>query len=304
VLDQLARPTTDSARYGALLACVRKSRQRHFLPAQNRRLAALLAELLADPGQAASIRPLAADILSHLPGSLPRPVQRRLAEAATVPAVGHVLDGGRLVPAEAAEVAAGRLAHQAMSLLPGDPGPAVTAPLPGLVEDLLFSPSPDTRLFTAMLLGSTPYRAALGTALGARLRAPDVLADPDQSHAVFGALRVLGGRTERRLVERMVTEPGLPAHVPAQAVHALGHIGGQSPDGFWLRAITRHGDAWRRRLPGAEQALDGLVYALGMARHDRMLQVLRTDPGTPVPVRSAAAWWLNIPQQVAASARS
>jgi hypothetical protein len=303
VLEQLANPTTGSAGYGALLACVRKTRQRHFPPAQNRRLASLLADLLGDPEQAPSVRPLAADILRQLPDRLPMPVQRRLSAATALPSVGHVLDGGLLVPLDSAGTASGRLTHQVLSLVPGDPGPAVTAPLRGMVEELLFSPSPDTRLFVAMLLGSTPYRSALGSALGQRLGNPDVLADPDQSHALFAALRILGGRRERRLVERLALDHGPAVHVPQQAVHALGHIGGESPVGFWLRAIARHGDAWRRRLPGATQTLESLVYALGMARQDRMLAMMRADPTAPDPVRAAAAWWLNIPRQVASSAR-
>lgn len=306
ILDQLAHPTTAAAGYGALLACLRKTRQRHFLPAQNRRLAGLLADLLADPEQAPAVRPLAADILRLLPDQgpdrLPAAVRRRLA-AAAAPSVGHVLESGWLVPADAARTAAGRLTHQALSRMPGDPGPAVTAPLRGMVEELLFSPSPDTRLFVAMLLGSSPYRDALGAALGQRLGNPDVLADPDQSHATLAALRILGGPAERRLVERLALEPGLPAHVPGQAVHALGHVGGESGTAFWLSAIARHGQAWRRRLPGAEQALGGLVYAIGMSRREGLLATVRADRANPEPVRAAAAWWLNIPRQVMASAR-
>lgn len=193
---------------------------------------------------------------------------------------------------------------------PSSPDPPVPPPTAGghgaaagLIEELLFSPQPDTRLFTSMLLGSTPYRSALGTVVAGQLRAPDVLADPDQSHAVFSALRVLGGPVERRLVEQLVTEPRLPSHVPVQAVYALGHIGGQSTDEFWRRAISRHGAAWQRRGTVAAQVLEGLVYALGMARRDGLLSRVREDWHAPAPARAAAAWWLNIPRQIAASAR-
>ena len=304
VLRQLAHPTSEAAGYGALLACVRKTRQRHLSPAHTRQLATLLAGLLADPDQAASVRPVAADILRNLPDGVPRAVRQRLAAAAAaVPTLGHVLDGGRLISAGVAEATSLRLAHLTMSALPRDPGQAVTAPLPVLIDELLFSPQPDTRLFTSMLLASTPYRSALATVVAGQLRAPDVLADPDQSHAVFSALRVLGGPVERRLVERLVTEPRLPSHVPVQAVYALGHIGGQSADEFWGRAISRHGAAWQQRGTVAAQVLEGLVYALGMARHDGLLSQVRQDEQAPAPARAAAAWWLNIPRQIAASAR-
>jgi hypothetical protein len=303
VLRQLAHPTSPAAGYGALLACVRKTRQRHLSPAQTRRLALLLADLLGDPEQLASVRPLAADILRQLPDQLPRSVSRRLAGAAAVPVLGHVLDAGRLVATDSAQGVSRRLANLTMAAMPVDRGRAVTGPLPLLIEEVLFSPVPDTRLFTTMLLGSTPYRAPLAAALAARLRSPGVLADADLSHAVFGALRVLGGRQERRTVERMVTDPGLPPHVPVQAAHALGHIGGSSSDGFWVQAIGRHGDAWERHGPVSTQVLDGLVYALGMARHDRLLTRVRRDPAAPAPARAAAAWWLNIPRQITVSAQ-
>ena len=304
VLAQLVSPTSERARYGALLASVRKIRHRHFTLEQCAGLGSLLADLAGDPSQRASIRPLAADLLRRLPAGLPRPIARRLQAAALASdTVDNVLDTGRLIPRPVATLVTSRLAAAALAGLPREAPPEVHAPMVALLDELLFSPQPDVRLFTTMLLASTPYRYPVATALAEYVRGPDVLADPDRSHAVMSALRVLGGPRERALVERLATNPQLPEHAAVHAVYALGHIGGASPDEFWSGAIAQHGQAWRReRRESSALVLEGLVYGIGIARNERLLAGVRMDDRAPTPARAAAAWWLNIPRQVARSA--
>ena len=95
-----------------------------------------------------------------------------------------------------------------------------------------------------------------------------------------------------------------PDNVSMAAVASIGHVGGVSSDQFWAGAIALHGRAWRRyRARTSASALNGLVYALGMARNLRLLARIRSDEEAPTPVRASARWWLNRPARVYASVR-
>ena len=83
----------------------------------------------------------------------------------------------------------------------------------------------------------------------------------------------------------------------------LGHILGQSDQRFWHAAIGVHRDRWQRTRSGASSsALRGLTYSLGIGQHSDLLRAIGADTGLPGPVRTAARWWLNIPDRIKASA--
>ena len=68
-------------------------------------------------------------------------------------------------------------------------------------------------------------------------------------------------------------------------------------------AIGVHRDRWQRTRSGASSsALRGLTYSLGIGQHADLLRAIDADTGLPGPVRTAARWWLNIPDRIKASA--
>jgi transcriptional regulator with XRE-family HTH domain len=304
VIAQLTDPTSERARFGALLACIRKSRRRHFSPDQLLALGIVIADLAADPGQQPSVRPLAVEVLRQNADHLTPALRARLRVAAShSPSLGSVLNGGRLVGDRTALLGSGRMASATLAAMPHETPPDAAVALRTMLDEVLYSPVPDVRLFSAMLLAASPFRTAVAAALAGDLRTPSVLADQDRLHAVLGGLRVLGDQAERPEVERLVTAYGQPTHVPALAVYALGHMGGTSDDTFWRGALDHHGRAWRRHARAdSAQVLEGLVYGLGIARHHDLLTEVRQDPRSPAPARRSATWWLDLPRSVAHSA--
>lgn len=305
VLSQLRHPTREAAQYGALLACVRKLRQGHFTPAQTADLAALAGEFVTDPTHRLVVRPLAAEVLRLAPAAASRRVLERLRRhLAGHPALENVLTEGRLASREAARPVVDRLAHAVVAGLPRHVPGFTDRLLPELLDELLYSPVPDVRLYTALLLAASPYRAPLARALAAELVTPGAVHDVGRMPVLLGALRILGTAAERPLVERLIIDGSLPPHVATIAAHAIGHIGGRSEDRFWLHALHRHARQWEReRGGGAAATLRGLVYALGIADNRPLLSRVRGDVQLPAPARTAATWWLDIPELILASSR-
>jgi hypothetical protein len=132
-----------------------------------------------------------------------------------------------------------------------------------------------------------------------------VVNDETLAGSLLQGLRVFGDGGQRSLVERLVLAAGIPAEVSTAAVESLGHVGGTSSDQFWTTAIALHSRAWRRhRARSSAAALNGLVYALGMAHNVRLLGRIRDDDEAPGPVRASARWWLNRPGRVYASVQA
>jgi hypothetical protein len=175
--------------------------------------------------------------------------------------------------------------------------------LPRLIEELLFDPIFDVRLYAAFLLYSTPYRGPLGRTLDQELLTTRPTAE--QSVTLLEALRILGGPDERRHIERLLVAPGVPNPVRDTAASALGHVGGSSSDGYWRAALRTARQRWRQTQAKAEiSVLDRVVYALGMAGQLALLRAVTADSSLPSRIRSAANWWTTLPAHIQASARS
>jgi hypothetical protein len=296
VLDQLTHPVNERTRYGALLACVRKVRLGHFTPDQLGVLVPAVMQLLEAP-EALDTAALGVEVLRRLPAKLRNDTRTGLRRVLGTDRILHeVLVAGRLAAVDTSTVVVGRIVRAIAAEVDTERLGFTDDLLPTLVDEVLFHPVFDVRLYAAALLDATPYRPALAAAFAAELSKPQVVGDVTLAVSLLHGLRVVGGPPERPLVERLVLAPGLALDVSAAAVESLGHVTGQSTDRFWLTAIALYGRGWRRRRSRhSAAALTGLVYGLGMARNVRLLARVRDDLEAPPPVRASARWWLNRP---------
>jgi hypothetical protein len=301
VLAQLANPSSDRALRGALLAAVEKTYRRHFRPAQLRAIAATVAGLLpaTDPAGEAGI--LAAELLRQAPVSQFGTAgdQLRRVTGSTTRAV---LAYGRTASPEGSAAIVGRvLAAVTATMAPPDAGPDPV--LSCLVSDLLFSPNQNQRLLAGRLIAATPYRDPVGAALATELAAGPATQAVPLITGLLGAMPSVGRPAERPIVERFAYAPGLPAPITDAAAWHLAHVSGRSDRRFWHTAIAVHRNRWQRtRSQAGISALRGLTYSLGIGQHDDLLRAVRADTRLPGSVRTAAAWWLNIPERIRASA--
>ncbi|MEU3253378.1 XRE family transcriptional regulator [Streptomyces sp. NPDC006997] len=300
VLAQLADPTNDDARYGALLACVRKLRHGHFRPDQVGQVAGYAAELLRETGaRFHDTRVLAGSVLdlarARDPGGLPPSLRARAGGAdATGPPPESVAPETRRHLA----VLVARIAGSAVSLLPRQTGRFHDTTLPVLLEEALTDPVFDVRLHALLLLYATPYRAPLATAVGREITRLGFGRDTEATVRLFHALGILGGPAERRQAERVVLRGGVPAAVADAAARALAHTGGRSGDDFWTTALSLHGAAAHAGSDLSVRVLGDLVYALGIGGDRHWLRLLAADPRLPPALRSRARWWTHLPPYV------
>lgn len=304
VLAQLADPTNDRALAGALLACERKIRCGHFAPHQLSVVAGTVRDLLVDPTHGDDARVLAVLLARRghrFPGLGPTAggsAGATVPDAVSASVVGR--GGPALSPRESAT--ATRIAHATVVRLAADFSPTLGGTLARLVAELLFHPLSDARLYAAMLVAATPFRTPLARVLATEL-------DPARSERLAAnlrlltALRVLGGATERPVVEGIVTAPRLPPDLVRMACFTVGHLTGSSDRRFWEQALRRHLGSWTRtRDAAAFAAVTGLIYSLGISGQRGFLRDLRDTPGLPDPARRAATWWLDLPEHVHRSA--
>ncbi|MFI7284124.1 hypothetical protein ACIBOV_28080 [Micromonospora chersina] len=299
VLQQLVHPTNDRAQYGALLACVRKLRYGHFTEPQVRRLVPIVNEFATDPAYYEDTRLLAAELIRQIPADLPADVRRRIRQTASQ-AVAH-RPGPETAPRRAFSE---RIANTTVA---GMVREALRFPdklLPDLIEEMVFSPVFDVRLYAALLLFGTPYRASLAAALAIELVDQVGGGGSEVARALIEALRILGSEKQRPLIERLTIAAGMPHPITLAAASAIGHIGGTSPDHYWTRAIDQHAGDWHRtRRETSASALDALIYGLGITRNMAVLRRVRARPDIPPPAQTAAGWWLNLPTSVYESAK-
>ncbi len=297
VLGQLTDPTNDRALRGALLACVRKIRFGHFTPEQLDVITPRIGELLHDPLLRADAHAVALAL------------RRRAAPAPAARLVGPV-DAAGLgdlqlslpSPHEAATLARRVIAAATAGLL-RDPGPAADDTFLELVTEILFHPSADQRLYAAMFVAESPYGPSLAAALAAELN-PAAAGQTELNLRLLAALRALGDGGPRPAVERIVTAAHLPGSVVDAAAFSVGHLPGTGDPAFWGTALRRHADRWHQQRDAASAGtLPGMVYRLGVAGRRDMLAAVRDDVLSPPPVRTAARWWLGIPDHLYASAR-
>ncbi|MEU5949374.1 hypothetical protein ABZ793_27955 [Micromonospora sp. NPDC047465] len=290
VFAQLRDPTHQRARVGALLAAMRKLTVGHFTEEQVADLVPLVVDLLADRDTAH----LAAQLAAGLPLDRDRRYRQFLTRHGTpVTTPPDTLSRQQTLAARIAYAASAEATHD--QVLRADPI------LPVLVEDTLFHPSPDVRLYTRFLVAATPYRAALATALANELGGGRLRHDPALAEAILDSLRILGDRRQQPLVERLAIADGVPTAVRVSAAHAVGHLG----DGV-ARTVVEHAAGRVAGPPegtgGDRPVLEAIIYSLGVNGRDDLLRQLATDPRLPATARRSASWWLDRPAYVRRSA--
>ncbi len=304
IMAQLANPTSDQTFYGALLACVRKVPRGHFTAGQLSYLASVVVSLLDDPVRREDARTLAAGLLRQMPAGVPPGVIAKLRRSLAADRVlSRVVTTGRLAPDGQASACVRRIVSAAAARMPREGPWLYDETLAALVDEMLYSPVSDVRLYAAVAIQATPYRGPVAAALGTELFRIAAATHTELAICIMDALRLLGGAEERRILERFTLNPGLPAPVMASAARNIGHVGGASEDRYWMRAVNLHCQLSQRHDPAAGNAtLRGLVYGLGMARNDHMLARVRDHREMPWQARGAASWWLGHPRRIRQSA--
>jgi hypothetical protein len=299
LLHELVDPVNERSRYGALLACSRKVRLGHFSEDELERVITAAVGLLGDAGADPATGPLAVHLLRQVRTSARPALGAELRRALGTDRVLHeVQRADRLLARDPADLVVERIIGTVVSTV-GNEVSVVDDILPTLVDEMLYAPALDTRLQAAILVRATPYVGAVAAAVAAELARPSAIVEPVLAGSLLATLRTIGGAEQRPLVERLVLTTGVPAPVALAATHAVAHVGGQSPDAFWLGALARYGQQWRRGGDArSAEALRALVYALGIARNRRLLTQVRTDRQALAPARDAAGWWLRRPARL------
>jgi hypothetical protein len=296
LVRQVVGPTNDHARRGAWLAVAEKMGRGHFGEADITTLSRHAVEVLSDDNHITS-QLAAADLLRQVPRTMVGQTEGRLLSAIRGNvATRNVLHSGRTAPAESTATVVANIRSAAIRWLPRD----VLEPdrmLDAILEDLLFHPHITRKVIAAQLIAATPYRNPIALALGAELRRRSVLADPPLAISMISGLPRPGEVDIRQtVVEDLVLASGIAPAIGEAAAWKLGHIHAAIAESFWNDAFARH-------LPRASTAsgastVRGLVYALGRQGRATLLRRLQGDVTLPAPVRTAATWWLNIPDHV------
>jgi hypothetical protein len=302
VLAQLANPTSDRALRGALLASVEKIPRRHFQLTDLQGLARTAIDLLDVADLHSDARNLAAALLREVPAAQLGATRGRLSPAADATTRSILTFGQTALPDMAAQVVA-RVLVAAGARMCRRPLAEDDPMLARLLRELMFSPVGNERVLAGVLIAATPYREPVGAALAVELTAALAAGNVALATAILAAVPFVGRPEDRPVVERLAVAAGLPGAIVDTAAWTIGHVSGHSDRQFWLTAVETHSRAWRQhRSPASASALRGLTYALGIARHHSLLDVVHSDTRLPPPVRVAAGWWLNIPRRIYASA--
>lgn len=295
VLRQLKTPTNDRTFYGALLACVRKSRNRQFTAMQTRYIIQALHQAMTDPSFTDVAYLIAREIVTHLPAGVASQELRYLRALAAAgqrqSSQAHATFAQRRISATLADIA--RV---------GMPSGLVDDILPRLAHDMLFNDSFDERLYTTMLISASPYSRPIARVLVGELAGPQPL-DSALTGAMIDAVRIVGDRSAAGPVSRYIGRPGIDPNVSRTAAYAIGHLDREGDDRPWEGLISRARDGWHKQhSPAQLSVLKGLVYGLGIAGRTNLLVTVRDDLELPSEARAAATWWLNLPSYVRDSA--
>lgn len=304
VLAQLRNPTNDRALVGALLACVRKVQRRHFTLVELRYIAAVTAELLSHTGAANHATTLARELLRTISPGVHTGLAAHLARRVYVPStVGNPDAESATEDFEGNWLITNGVVNAATTAIPDTPWVHDDI-LARLVHDTLFHPILDVRFYAALLIKATPYRKPIADALSVELK--NALGSGRTGFAIVlvDALRTLGGPAQRLLLETITLSPSVPRAVSESAAFAVGHVPSVDEGStYWVNALQHHAGRQATSVSnGNGSILSGLVYGIGIARHDRLLTALRTDFSLPFEVRSAASWWLSFPEHIYLSA--
>ncbi|MGW5722061.1 hypothetical protein ACWEVP_38220 [Amycolatopsis sp. NPDC003865] len=289
VIRHVTDPATIRTFYGALLTSVKKVRYGHFSQPQLRSLIPVLHELLSGNHEEAG---LAARMFAALPRDLRAQLPRRI-RTATGPGAAATADESVV-----------RLCDSVLGTAAGDGELPPDPVLPVLVNEMLADPVFDVRLCAMFLLYASPYRPHLAQALATELiTLLRRRTERRRTLRILESLRVLGGPSQRTLVERLLLARDLPAEIHDMAAYTLGHIGGRSTITFYRTAFSRYSGDWARTGAAHDASvLDRLVYASGIHHDDGLLRAAASDQTLPGNVRTAAAWWLGLPPHLRHSA--
>ncbi len=304
VLAQLTSPSSGAAFYGALLACHRKTRHGHFTVPESRRILRAADDLIAGPGRPDDGQVVAAQLLHQLPAQFRRelssPARRTLSADLALSQVVTVGSLSRVT----STIVIDRILARVLAQLPREPQGFRDDVLPTLLDELLFHPIFDTRLYTTFLIAASPYKQPVAVALADELRNASILGEINLMRPMLGALRILGSAEHRAIPERLISSPGLSTATAVSATHAIAHMPGRSDDSYWTNALAVWSAARKRdRDPGSATVLRNLVYALGKAGNEALLTEIRDNPSLPPGVRGTAGWWFNVPDHIRLSAR-
>ncbi|WP_460531564.1 hypothetical protein [Flindersiella endophytica] len=295
VLRQLKTPTNDRTFYGALLACVRKSRNRQFTALQTRYIVQTLHQTRSDPTFLDVAYLIAREIVTHLPAGIASEevaFLRRLAAAGQRSnTLAHPSFAQRRISATLADIARA-----------GMPSGFFDDMLPALAHDMLFNDSFDERLYTTMLISASPYSRPIARALVEELAGRQPL-DAALTCAMIDAIRIVGDRSAAGPVARYIGRPGIDPNVSRTAAYTIGHLDREGDDRPWERLIAHSRAGWHHQHAASQlSVLKGLVYGLGIAGRTQLLVTVRDDLELPAEIRAAASWWLNLPAYVRDSA--
>ncbi|WP_406124070.1 XRE family transcriptional regulator [Streptomyces sp. NBC_00989] len=300
VLSELARPSGPLAHRGAVMACFRKVRYRHFDEDQLRTLVRAVRDSTGTGPFGDQIEPLR----GHLSAAHPEYARAVLGRRGSTRRPGDGAAGAGADPDARALVAAA-VRRVTARLGTVDPDRTCDPAVPAvLIAEALASPLFDIRLYAAFLLAATPYRPVLADALAAELVRPMAVRHEELAVVLLEGLRVLGDHRHRGLLQRLAVLPSVPRPTSYAAVRGLGHVAADRSAGDFLRgAVAHHHAAWLSdRDPVTAATLESLVYALGMASRDDLLTAILTGADFLPVARTAAAWWLDIPGHRRASA--
>jgi hypothetical protein len=202
-------------------------------------LAAAIADTLVRRDTDTPIRSLAAAIFRGLPTFYRTRLDANIMRTGNLDTeVTQVLQSGATVDRHSATTIVSRLAAEVARTLPVEESHDEHVNLHYLLRAALYNPVLDVRVFTGMFLAASPYRTAVAKSLADNLR-HTAITQPTHATAALTLLRSIGGREERRKIEQLILADALPSTVRTAALHALGHLGGQSHTEFWLAALGR-----------------------------------------------------------------
>jgi len=304
VLSQLANPTSESVFYGALLASVRKLARGHFNPHQITDLMSVAVDLVVGPGGHLDSQMLAAALLRQMPEGAPVGLVNRLSRSlATNEALGVALRTGSLAPPGAAQDLIHPVVSTAVDRMPREAPWPYDETLGILLEEMIYNPISDVRLYAAILVRATPYRVPIANALAGALSRIRIASNPDLVACIVDAFRVFGTTDQRPMIERFILGQSVPSQVAIAAARNIGHIDGTSHDRFWLSAINTHAkNVQQNSSPASSAVIRGLIYGLGITGNDTLLARIQHSLALPPQARQAASWWLGQPQRIRRSA--
>jgi hypothetical protein len=241
-----------------------------------RRIAALAAGHLLDPGQPPAVRRAAADLLATCPAdSLDTGVRHVRKGLRVDDDLRAILNHRALVTPSVNTSVVNTLTEAAQDAIDED-GSAFAS----LIHQAMYSTNSDAKVTAVNVLAASPFRAHLVTAACQHLAELDSTRQPDDVAALADLVGSLGDVTHRRSLESVLTAPA-PSAVAA-AAEGLAHLPGRTDTATWLRVLALH------RRPDIVRAV---TYAAGMNQDRTTLWILRSD----ARVSQRAAWWLRVP---------